>query len=700
MGSDLIQSKNLTELFESIVETRKSAIFVFDNQKQLIYVNPAFKTLTGYSLKEFYKNSSLDYTYDEDRDRMTELRRRATEEKIGFNDVYFRVLTKSGKIKWCVSSWRPIFDKNNNCLRIECRERDIKEEVDRRVGELALEDGENRFKNIADSTPVMMWMADTEGNFTFCNKSWLEFTGHTLREEIGSGWFYNIHSEDSKTWIEIYDNAIKNCQSFKIECRFKRADGEYRWLLNEGAPRFDESQHLLGYVGSTLDITDRKSMEQQLDFDARFDPLTGLANRKYFKGKVQETIELFQRDSKPFFTLLFIDIDRFKIINDSLGHTLGDKLLTNVALRLQDFNLEKGTVCRLGGDEFTIILKGFTDLYENIEMVKKIQNHLTKPYIIDTYTISITISIGVATANQNYENVEDILRDADTAMYIAKQEGKNRFRLFSNSMHTDMVKTRELYEDLQKGIQEKEFYLVYQPIISLKTNQIISCESLLRWKYSQNNVKQPSEFLRVAEDTGSIMELEEMNILAACQNLQKWHTLGYKDLSISVNISKLNLCNPGFVDKIKGFLKLTNLPAKNLQIELTESILIENTSEILKVLKKLNHIGISLYLDDFGTGFSSLAYLKNLPIQGFKIDQSFISDIGKDIGSEKITKAIINLGKDLDLKVIVEGVETQQQLDFLSKNGCDLIQGFLFSKPLDKIKFGKFLKQNYSLKNS
>ncbi|MGD1713654.1 putative bifunctional diguanylate cyclase/phosphodiesterase [Dapis sp. BLCC M172] len=433
------------------------------------------------------------------------------------------------------------------------------------------------------------------------------------------------------------------------------------------------------------DVTERLRMEEKLEHDASHDLLTNLANREMFINGLERAISQTKRDQEYLFALLFLDLDNFKNINDSLGHLAGDELLITFAHRLQILLRAGDTLARLGGDEFTILLEPIKDIEDALKVAERIHEQLLAPFILNNQEVFINTSIGITFSKDKYNTPEEILRDADTAMYRAKKLGKGSCMIFDEQMHYRAVNRLQLETELRKALERQEFRLYYQPIFSLTTNNILGFEALIRWQHPQKGFISPSKFIPLAEETGLIIPIGLWVLEEACRQLSIWHQKfpHQNFLTASVNISSRQIRDSTIIEEIDIIIRQTNIPAQSLKLELTESILMENITIATNFLKQLRLRNIDVCLDDFGTGYSSLSYLHLFPVNVLKIDQSFVSQIQPNDEKIAIIRSIINLADDLDIDIIAEGIETQYQLEKLQELGCEKGQGYLFSKPLE-----------------
>src|SRR5687768_2700597 len=433
------------------------------------------------------------------------------------------------------------------------------------------------------------------------------------------------------------------------------------------------------------EIEKRKKAEERLTHDALHDPLTNLPNRRLFANRLEHAIEWNKRYPNELFAVVYLDFDRFKIINDSLGHNVGDELLVGLARRLESSIRAMDMVARMGGDEFAILLEAVKSTEEVIITVKRLHASLEAPFESHGNSIAMTASIGVVVNLLHYEQIDDILRDADIAMYHAKVNGKNGFRIFDIGMREQAENILKLESDLRKAIRNKELRIHYQPILSLKQQQLTGFEALVRWEHPERGLLYPADFIKGAEESGQIVPIGEWVLYEACRQMKQWQTEFNMEssLTISVNLSSRQFMQSDLVRQIEDVLEQTALSAESLRLELTEMTLIEDVETAVIIIERLRTLGVGVEIDDFGAGYSSLGYLRHLPVNNIKIDRSFISMLGVNKSGVAIIRAIIAMANSLDMKVIAEGIETLDQMNNLTELQCDYGQGFFFNKALD-----------------
>jgi diguanylate cyclase (GGDEF)-like protein/PAS domain S-box-containing protein len=549
----------------------------------------------------------------------------------------------------------------------------------------ALRESEERFRSAFDNATIGMGVVALDGRWLQVNRSLCEIVGYDERELLESEVRRVTHREDLVTLEEQMQRFTAGAiSSHQGELRYCHKSGKEVWAhLGMSLVRDGESRplHLIFQI---QDITDRKRAEEQLLHDAFHDALTGLPNRALFMDHVKMAIQRSRRSGDRLFAALFLDLDRFKIINDSLGHMVGDQLLVGIAHRLEACLRPGDTVARLGGDEFTILLEDLASTDDAIEVARRVQEAVTQPFNIGGHEVFTTASIGIALSNTGYERAEDLLRDADTAMYRAKMEGKKRHVVFDKAMHDRAMELLQTETDLRRALTRQEFFLNYQPIVDLETGRVASFEALVRWRHPERGLVGPSDFIPVAEETGLIVPLGLWVLNEACQQMREWQRLGLADESVtmSVNLSSRQFSQADLIERISSALRESGLKAGNLKLEITESMVMENIDTAIDMLMQLRGLGVGLSIDDFGTGYSSLSYLHRFPIDTLKIDRSFVTQMTDNSENAEIVRTIVTLARSLDMAVVAEGVETADQLRRLGDLGCDYGQGYLFSRPV------------------
>jgi diguanylate cyclase (GGDEF)-like protein/PAS domain S-box-containing protein len=565
--------------------------------------------------------------------------------------------------------------------------------------EKKLRESEERYDLAARGANDGLWDWNLKKNEIFYSLRWKSMLG--FKEESISNnpdeWLKRIHPDDQK---RVRDSLISHISGstphFEYEYRIKHASGIYVWVLTRGLAVRDADGNAYRIAGSQTDLTARKLIEERLAYGALHDGLTGLPNRELFMDRLKQRMELTKRHPENIFAVLFLDIDRFKVVNDSLGHAVGDQLLTTTAKRLQLCMRPEDTVSRLSGDEFAILLNEVQDVNDTIRVADRIQARMRETTVLSAVNRTTTVSIGIIVFNDKYTQPQDMLRDADTAMYRAKALGGGRHQVFDTSMHTQALSLLQLEADMKRAVKNQEWVVHYQPIISVADGKVSGVEALVRWMHPERGLISPLDFVPQAEDIGLIIPIGEFVLRTACLQTKVWRDAGFPELWVSVNLSGRQFQDQHLVYKIRQILEETGLPSEGLRLEVTESVAMQDVTYGIRVLQELKKLGVHVSLDDFGNGYSSLSYLKQFSLNVLKIDQSFIQDILINKNSEAITMAIIAMARSLGLEVVAEGVEKEEQLAFLKSKFCDEVQGFLFSKPLPKEELTIFLRKPFA----
>lgn len=558
----------------------------------------------------------------------------------------------------------------------------------------ALRESEERYALAARGANDGLWDWNLKTNETYFSERWKSMLGYEDGEikDSPEEWFKRVHLEDLEALRSELSAHIEGIvPHFEVEHRMLHKDGSYRWMLTRGMAVRDADGKATRIAGSQTDITERKAVEEQLLHDAFHDVLTGLPNRALFMDRLTQAVERTKRHPEYSFAVFFMDLDRFKHINDSLGHMVGDQLLIGIGERLCGCTRAGDTVGRLGGDEFTILLDDIKDISDAVCMAERIHAELKEPFSLEGHDVYTSASIGIAMSTMGYIKPDELLRDANTAMHRAKISGRARYQVFDTTMHSHAVELLKLETDLQRTRVCEEYRVHYQPIVSLETGQVMGFEALIRWQHPERGLIYPDAFISVAEDTGLIVSLDRWVLGEACRQTVLWQQQ-YPGLTISVNLSPKQFLYVDLASEVERILAETGLSAGSLKLEITESVLMSNAEIVQQSLTKIRALGVELYLDDFGTGYSSLSYLHRFPIDVLKIDRSFVSRINAEGDNSEIARAIVTLAHSMGLEVIAEGIETPEQLAELRSLACKYGQGNLFSSPVEAVKAERFVK--------
>ncbi len=537
-------------------------------------------------------------------------------------------------------------------------------------------------KTAMESVANAICITDSHGKIEWINEAFSQLSGYSLDEALGNtlNKLVNSHYHSDKFWVEFW-RTLKAKKVWRGENVNTNKSGQHYIVAQSVTPLLNTNNDVTHYIAIQEDITEKKAIEKKMEFIATHDTLTGLANRSLLIDHIDLNMSQAQRHHEQM-AILFLDLDRFKLINDTLGHKAGDDLLQQVAERLKTTVSSGDLVARLGGDEFVIVINYIDSEPALCKIAAEIIALFETPFNISDKQHYITTSLGICLYPLDGNDTQTLIKKADTAMYYAKEQGKNNFQFFTDALNERVVKRVNLENHLRKAIKNQEFELYYQPQIPTSNNNNLGLEALIRWLHPEKGMILPTEFIPIAEETGLIVPLGAWILKQACKQIKQWHDQGLSDLRVSVNLSAQQFKSKTLLDDITNALIDSNLSAKYLVCELTESMMMENIEDHIKVLHAVKALGVQVSIDDFGTGYSSLSYLKRFPINELKIDKSFIDDIETDENDRNIVRSIITLGHNLNLDVIAEGVETENQLKFLQDNNCDYIQGYHFSKPL------------------
>lgn len=515
----------------------------------------------------------------------------------------------------------------------------------------------------------------------YANPAFERITGYPLDEVLGKNCRFLLGDDHEQPELDSIRAALKENREGHATLRNYRKNGELFWNDLHIAPVRNDDGEVTHYIGIQNDITQSRRYQEELEHQANYDTLTGLPNRNLLHDRLKQAVAYARRYQKAM-TVAFIDLDNFKLVNDSLGHSAGDRLLTTVAGRLKASMRTSDTAARLSGDEFVLILFDQTDETVIRNTMQRILNEVSLPCRLEDRDFYISCSVGYSVFPTDGETGEVLLKNADAAMYHAKEVGRNNFQAYTPDMEVKATQRLELGGDLRRALENGEFHLCYQPRVSLASGDIIGAEALLRWEHPKLGPISPTQFIPIAEEAGLISPIGEWALRTACTQNKAWLDRGLTPITISVNLSARQFIKKDLIQTIENILRDSGLPPHQLELELTESLIMHNAELFINTLNSLKALGIKLSVDDFGTGFSSLAYLKRFPIDRLKIDRSFVHDVASDKDSSAIARAVIHLGHSMGLKVLAEGVETPEELEFLHAHHCDELQGYFFSKPL------------------
>jgi diguanylate cyclase (GGDEF)-like protein/PAS domain S-box-containing protein len=661
-----------------------------DQNWTMEFVSKGCYRLTGYQQHELLLNSRISYesiTHPDDRAYVREYIHKAIAHGSRF-DIEYRIIHADNSIRWVWERGLGVFSATNKLESIEGFIIDIS---DRRKIQEAQHEAERRYRDIFEHATEGMFQTTIAGDYLSVNPALARIYGYdspelliTTLRDIAYKLYVNPGRRDDFVALMRQDGVVRN-----FESEVWRKNGETIWISENARAVYDTAGDLLFFEGTTIDITERKRYEAKLQYHATHDALTGLPNRALFMDRMKQALLGAERDERGV-AVAFLDLDQFKLINDTLGHETGDRLLTEIAARLVDCVRGADTVARLGGDEFVLICTRKHNEQEILQVMQRVLACVSRPWVTPQGEFSIGCSIGVSLYPRDGRTVETLLKNADSAMYKAKEAGRNNFQFYTPELNQRAAERFELENKLRHALEREEFLLHYQPRVDLASGQIVGLEALIRWQPPGEEMVSPARFIPVAEETGLILGIGEWVLRRACTQAVAWQQRGLRPVVVSVNISPRQFRQEHLVDTIANVLRETGLEPRWLELELTESLVMHDVDRFASMLYTLKDLGVGIAIDDFGTGYSSLSHLKRFAFDQLKIDQSFVRDLTTDPDDAAIVQAIISLGHALDLRIVAEGVETQEQLDFLRANGCDEVQGYYLGKPAPAEHYRKF----------
>ena len=670
------------ELFRLLAENSSDCLAIYRPDGHLLYVSPVVERIFGYTAQELSGHPNFELAHPDDIGNLMATLQCALDAPGTYQKVEVRLLHKEGHWMWTEITGHTLTNERGE-IEVHTVSRDISE---RREAEEALKRAEAKYRSIFENAVEGIFQTTPQGLYLDANSSLARIYGFDSAEELCSA-FSDIAGQlytDLNRRAEFVAQMEETDEVSNFESQIRRKDGALIWISENARIVRDEAGAIAYYEGTVEDITATRDNKQRLLHDALHDRLTGLSNRALFMDRLEQAFARLERHPDTLFAVLFLDFDRFKNINDSLGHLAGDQLLKAIARRLLECLRPGDTVSRFGGDEFALLLEGVTDLSEATLVAERVQDAMRRPFQLGSQEVFSSASIGIALGHENYERAEDLLRDADMAMYRAKARGKARHEVFDAEMHTRAVTLLQLETDLRWAIEREEFRLHYQPIVTLESGQIVGFEALIRWQHPERGLVAPAEFIPIAEETGWIVPIGHWVLQEACAQLAAWQAEfpAQTSLSMSVNLSGKQFSQPDLIEIIKNIIRETGIAPGTLKLEITESAIMEDAQTVTSRLIELRQLGVKLGLDDFGTGYSSLSYLHRFPLDTLKIDRSFVARLLEDGENREIVRTIVTLGKNLGMNVVAEGVEEARQLSDLRGLDCQQGQGFFFARPL------------------
>jgi len=593
-------------------------------------------------------------------------------------DLEYRITHCDGSTRWVWERGTGVSDEHGRPVAIEGLVQDI---TKRKHAEHALREAERRYHGLFENAIEGIFRTTLEGHFVDANPALAHIYGYDSAEELMAS-FLNVGTQlyVEKQRREEFVSIMRARGSVTgFESQVYRKSGDVIWISENARAVFAEDGIPIGYEGTVEDITERRLYQVRIEHQANYDTLTGLANRSLLQDRLQQAL-LTAASSGRRVAVAFVDLDRFKFINDSLGHHVGDELLKAVAARLKSCVRDCDTVARLGGDEFVLLINGHTGPEYVRQLMEKMLAAVAQPWVIEQGEFLVSCSIGVALHPDDGEEALTLLKHADSAMYRAKDNGRSNFQFFTRELNALMIEQLELETHLRRALERDQFVLRYQPRVHLATGQIVGAEALLRWRIPQRGTVAPMRFISLAEETGLIVPIGKWVLQTACAQNKAWQDAGLPPIVVSVNVSPRQFRHENLVQAVAEVLQSTGLEPRFLELELTESMVMHDAPKLVAMLDELKQLGVKIAVDDFGTGYSSLSYLKRFPVDRLKVDRSFVENMTTEADDATIVRTIIALGHNLGLKVVAEGVETAQQARALRAYQCDEAQGFLFAR--------------------
>ncbi len=676
--------------YELVVEGANDGIWDWEIKTGTYHFSIKWKKVLG------YRDDELENTFEAWKGLLHSHDKESAVKKIqdyllsnqGVYQNTYRLKCKNAGYRWILSRGKGIWDESGQAVRVAGSHTDITDLIDLQE---SLHKERVLSQSIIKGAPVLIIGLDSDGNILEFNPYIESLTGYTKEEAIGKNWYDNFIMNEKKEYTkQVVQEAFKGKTIKNQENQMVTKKGNIIDILWSNSPLYDINQNVIGMIATGIDITKRKEMENKLYLLAYYDTLTGLPNRQFFEKEIGTTIKKSIKE-KTKFMLIYIDLDNFKNVNDTLGHNYGDMLIQKISEELRNTLKNGVTIARLGGDEFGIILPWGYDMIESSSKIMEIMDTINRTWVIDDNELYISSSLGVVIYPEDGLNVNTLLKNADTAMYVAKDSGKKNYAFYSPEMNEKALNYMAMEKETRRALSNDEFTLYYQPIVDLASNKIIAVEGLIRWIHPTKGIISPASFIPFAEESGLIIDIGEKVICMACEQLKKWQTGSYSNIKIAINISARQLMQSDLIESISYHIKDKGVNSKDLILEITENAALVNFDQSINILSKLKDMGIKIALDDFGTGYSSLNYLKQLPVDIVKMDKTFIDDISRD--NEKfIVKTVIDLAHNLKLSVTGEGIETIAQLQVLSDYKCDTGQGYYYSKPISPKELEKHLK--------
>jgi diguanylate cyclase (GGDEF)-like protein/PAS domain S-box-containing protein len=676
---------NKEHILDSLLHNLDGMVYccLLDTRWTTLYISEGCVALTGYQPENLMQHGPISYEeiiLVDDRQHV----RDSILEAIYLNqhfDIEYRIINSTGEVRWVSERGKGISNHNGD---IEAVEGFIQDITVRKQSEQAMLEAESRYRSIFENTVEGIFQTTADGRYLSANPALARLYGYPSADEL----INNLNDIENRLYVDKskrkeFSELMKlRGRVTNFESQVYRRDGSVIWISENARSVKDSDENLLYYEGTVEDITERKENSAIIEYQATHDDLTGLPNRTLLKDRLHQAILNAER-SQSQLAVVFVDLDQFKDINDSMGHHAGDQLLISMAERLSNCIRDSDTVARPGGDEFVLLLPDLHGVETLSHTLQRILSTVSLPCYIEPREFVVTCSLGISMYPQDGHDIDTLLKHADNAMYKAKQAGKNNFQFYTRELNAMLLERLELEYHLRHAIENNEFELYFQPKMCIHSGKITGLEALLRWHSSIWGMVSPQKFIPIAEESILIEQIGDWVLEEACRQVVYLHQKTGQILSIAINISPRQFYKPDLPEVIEKAISQSKLNPFLIELEITEGAIVRQPSRFINILKRLKSLGIKLAIDDFGTGYSSMSYLKNFPIDHLKIDQSFVKNLEDDITDQAILRAIVALGKNLGLQVIAEGVETESQRNFLAAIGCDQMQGYLLGKPMN-----------------
>lgn len=680
-------------MFHALIHNLEGMVYccLYDGKWTMLFVGEGCQQLTGYDSQTLLNDPQICFeliTHPEDREGV----RKTISDAIASGQQFklqYRIIHADGAIRWVSECGCPLYNDEGEIEAIEGFMQDI---TPHKLSEIAAHKAEERYRSIFENAVEGIYQTSPDGQYLNFNPALAKIYGYDSAADLMQG-ISDINKQlyvDAGKRSEFVVLMSTHGRVINFEAQVRRKDGEVIWISENAREVRDRDGSLMFYEGTVEDITERKGHEQEIEYQATHDALTGLPNRTLLTDRLQQYMGIADRYASKV-AVAFVDLDQFKLINDSMGHDAGDALLRIMAERLENCVRESDTVVRLGGDEFVLLLTGLNKIEDVTESMQRVLLAVAEPCEIGARDFIVSCSIGISIYPDDAKDTTTLLKYADSAMYKSKQSGRNNFQFYTDELNQRLMQRLDMEYRLRQALEKGEFLLHYQPKREFSTGKVCGAEALIRWQPEGKGMVSPADFIPIAEETGLIEEIGCWVLRSACHQAVELNQRIGRKLPIAVNVSPRQFRQSGLIATVRLALEESGLDPTCLELEITESSLVHDTGSFIKTLHELKALGVKLAIDDFGTGYSSMAYLKDFPVDRLKIDQVFVSHLETEPSNIAILKAIIALGHSLDMKVIAEGVETAYQQAFLHGIGCDELQGYYFSKPLAINAFKEFI---------